>query len=128
MRVHRRGNNETLLLPLIFFQCCRCRSAVPDIHERIGGNGGGPRRVRSHFNYLPFLLPASKKLYSSTISIVRVTLNTEFDTLWLLPRIVKSTISNLTNGTLVDRGEVHGSILAGFHLDPMHLSSSSEGK
>ena len=33
-----------------------------------------------------------------------MTLNTEFHTLWLLPHIVESAVSNLTNYTLVDRG------------------------
>ena len=40
----------------------------------------------------------------STISIIRVTLNSEFNTLWLLPRILESAVSNLTNDTLVDMG------------------------
>ena len=40
----------------------------------------------------------------STISIIRVTLNIEFDTLWLLLHILKSAVSNLTNDTLVDKG------------------------
>ena len=73
------------------------------------------------------LLPMFWKLavgnFPSTISIIRVTLNTKFDTLWLLPCIVQSAVSNLTNYTLVD-GEGFASILAGFHLNPMPLSSS----
>ena len=36
--------------------------------------------------------------------LICVTLSTELDTLWLLPRNVKSAVLNLTNGTLVDKG------------------------
>ena len=39
-----------------------------------------------------------------TISIRRVTLITEFDTLWLSPGIIETAGSKLINGTLVDRG------------------------
>ena len=37
-------------------------------------------------------------------TIIGVTLNSEFDTLWLLPSFHESAVSNLTNDTLVDRG------------------------
>ena len=55
------------------------------------------------------LLPISSTL--STISIIRVTLNTEVYTLWLFPRIIESAVLNRTNGTLVDKeGFEHQSI------------------
>ena len=37
-------------------------------------------------------------------SIEELSENTQFKTLWLLPHIIESTESNLTNGTLADRG------------------------
>ena len=40
----------------------------------------------------------------STIYIIRVTLNTEFATLWLLPGKYTSAVAILTNDTLADRG------------------------
>ena len=49
------------------------------------------------------LHPCTQLAYP-TIYIIRVTLIRLFDTFWLLQRIVKSTGSDLTNGTLADEG------------------------
>ena len=54
--------------------------------------------------YLPSVSEKCSKEFSSNYSIIRVTLNTELETLWLKPRIVETTASNLTNSTLTDKG------------------------
>ena len=40
----------------------------------------------------------------SNYSIIRLSLNTDFDTCWLLPLIFETAGLNLTNGTLAERG------------------------